>query len=702
MKKEITHILVSTWLLILFGGFSTIKSQIINTKADSLEQLLYKVTDENKPQILNQLFKVYLSKYPDKAIQYALQSSKLSKKLQLHKEYIDAINQLGEGYYYTGKYSKSLEYLLELIENKIVYKDTTLLAQTKSRIGVIYFSWGIYDRALEYMFESLKLQEKQQNQEAIANTMNNIGTVYKEMNNIPKAYDYLSKSMNIYEKLNDKKKVAYSLNNIGTLYKMGEDYDNALRYFKMSAGLGEDIDDKMIIGNAYGNIGDTYLDLDAPKKALSYFNKSYDIFKTGINAYSLAYIYKSIGKTYMMLKRYKDADIYLDSSLQISLKSGMKDVIKDAFFYLTENNKKAGNYQKALNYQTQYTEYKDSLFDITINSKVAELQFMYEKEKREKEIAVLNQKNTTNKHEIVRQRMHLYIFAIVFIILVSILLIIIITSKIKQKANHELLKAYDELNRKNESLTASLDYAKRIQNTILPYSDRFRSLFYDSFIINKPKDVVSGDFYWAEKSGEDVYIAVIDCVGHGVPGAFMSFLGYAILDNVYKNTDIKNLSTAEIMSKINSEAKKVLKQENKIGLNMGMDVALCKINSISKVVQFSGANRPLYYIESGKLNVLKGNSISVGSAYSNDKQEFISHKLFLDEGDSLYLFTDGFIDQFGGKENKKFLSKRLRKIIIDNWDKDMADQEKALSKSFDEWKKNNEQLDDVMLIGIRI
>lgn len=295
-----------------------------------------------------------------------------------------------------------------------------------------------------------------------------------------------------------------------------------------------------------------------------------------------------------------------------------------------------------------------------------------------------------------------------FCILLAILSVIIYnrlrTRKIKKEKKileTKVVERTKELAEKNRDILSSIQYAKRIQEAILPPLEQIYSHFPKSFVLYKPKDIVSGDFYWfAEKNGKKI-IAAVDCTGHGVPGAFMSMIGHNLLNQIVIENGITD--AAQILNMLNDSIVNSLKQDGggKLETRDGMDVALCVIENNSYNVQFAGAFRPLYILKGANLEKIDGNKFPIGGLKTVDDKTFIAHTIQLKEGDTIYMFSDGYADQFGGKEGKKFMVKRFRDTLLEVANLSMKGQHRKLDEVFSQWKGNYEQVDDILIIGIK-
>lgn len=256
-----------------------------------------------------------------------------------------------------------------------------------------------------------------------------------------------------------------------------------------------------------------------------------------------------------------------------------------------------------------------------------------------------------------------------------------------------------ELELKNKNLTDSLVYAQRIQEALLPSETYFRKHFQESFILFKPKDIVSGDFYWIGEKGDYVFVAAADCTGHGVPGALMSMIGIEILGKAINEGNIETPS--EILSVLNKALEKTFSSEKNIGtiIRDGMDVGLCRIDKLKKKMVFAGAFFPLYLIRDNSLCEIKSDKLMIGM--NPGGISYTDNEIDLLDDDIFYIFSDGYVDQFGGSENKKFMYRRFRYLLTKIHSFAVEDQKSVLEEEFREWIGSNVQVDDIMVIGFR-
>lgn len=266
---------------------------------------------------------------------------------------------------------------------------------------------------------------------------------------------------------------------------------------------------------------------------------------------------------------------------------------------------------------------------------------------------------------------------------------------------HEIVtEQKNEIAEKSESINSSIRYASRIQDAVLPSHSYMQKILPDFFVLNKPKDIVSGDFYWVGQKGNKLIVVAADSTGHGVPGAFMSMLGIMLLNEIVNKNECK--SAGDILTELREKIKSSLKQTGeRYEQKDGFDMALSLIDLEEKKIQFAGAYNPLYLIRKEKLTEIKADKMPVG-IYVKETENFTTQETDLQSGDHLYMFSDGFIDQFGGERNQKFRSKPFKDLILSIKNKPLETQKAILSETFENWKGNNEQVDDVLIFGLKI
>jgi serine phosphatase RsbU (regulator of sigma subunit) len=295
---------------------------------------------------------------------------------------------------------------------------------------------------------------------------------------------------------------------------------------------------------------------------------------------------------------------------------------------------------------------------------------------------------------------HRNVYFLITALIIVIALIAIKLLLLNKRTTKILKKQNLIIEEKNKNITDSINYAKRLQNAILPSVEMTDKILPEYFILYIPKDIVSGDFYWVSHRENKIIVAAIDCTGHGVPGALLSIVGHNAINQTVNELEITQPS--EILVSMNLIIKKILNQDNGTEIKDGMDMALCTYDKITGILEYAGANNPLYVISEKELSIIKASKLTVGSIQEQVTNSPINHSIQLKKGDCFYIFSDGYADQFGGSKNKKFKTSNLQKLLLSMNDYPMEMQKKMICEEFNKWKGNNEQVDDVLLIGIRV
>jgi serine phosphatase RsbU (regulator of sigma subunit) len=271
----------------------------------------------------------------------------------------------------------------------------------------------------------------------------------------------------------------------------------------------------------------------------------------------------------------------------------------------------------------------------------------------------------------------------------------------KQLAALEIAKQKEELTVKNKSITASINYAKRIQEAMLPSEYLFKKLLPDSFILYQPKDIVSGDFYWITEKNDKIFVAAVDCTGHGVPGAFMSIIGFDLLRNITREQGVEE--PAQILNLLDIGISDTFsKHVSDEKVRDGMDISLCIIDRNNSLIEFAGAYNPVYIVRENKIIEINGNRLSIGRTDIVEYMKFENHKFTYKSNDMVYLFSDGYADQFGGPLGKKFKLRRFRHLLMTIHNLPVKKQKTFLEENIENWKGQLEQVDDILVIGIRL
>ena len=650
-------------------------------------------------------------------------------KINLLNELAETYLKKGIDYYYTGKYKIALQNFDDAIK---YYKETDNekgISACYNNIGSINFEQGSYLIALEYYQKALKIRKELNYKSGIASCLNNIGETYRKQTDYTQALQYYKHSLEIYTELNIKYGISAVFLNIGNVYQELKYYDKAHLSFKKSLKLKQELDDKAGIATCYNNIGGTYFLQKKHVEAMEYLNKSLKI-NIEIDFQSLiAENFRSIARIYFEKKDYKKAIYYTNKSLAISTKLNEKESSLKSYELLSEIYSEDQNYKEAYFYSKKHQNLKDNVFSTEKAKEITKIHMEYLQLQKD-EIELLKQEKKEQEYQLKlnRERNLRYTF-IGGLLFLSILVILIFRSNNeKKKANKLLNQKNTEINQQKEEIEAqrdlanaqkeeiiaSITYAEKIQRAILPSKNLFEEILSEHFVLFTPKDIVSGDFYWIKKIKNFVIIATADCTGHGVPGAFMSMLGSSFLSEIVTTRRLD--SSGKILDSLRTKIKKTLHQTEG-GAQDGMDISLYIMDLETLELQYSGAYNSLYIVRNQSEN--KNSEINNENIKYKDKlielkanrqpiarfikeTEFSTTIFQLKKDDQLYTFSDGYADQFGGEHESKFMSKRFKKLLVDINNKTMIDQKNILEKTFDNWKGNLSQIDDVLVIGVKI
>ncbi len=680
---------------------------------------------------------------PQKAVDYFESSIKLLKEVKDKKTVSSCFNNIGGFYMQQGKILLGLEYLEKSMKLKEELKDRKGMSVTLINLAYIFQRQGNVSKALEYYFEALKISEEFKDKGNIAQCLNSIGYTYQTDANYEKALEYFGKSLALRTELGDKQGMAICMNNMGFGYYARKEYTKALDYYNKSLLLYEEINNIQGKGALLNNIGRVFMDQDSMDKARIYFEKSLNIKEETRDKEGVANTLANIAEACYKQGNFAKALESGQKCLALGRELGFPGTIKSAASLLYKVYKKQNKGIEALEMFELSSKMRDSIANQErheANMK-KEFQFEYERKVLEdslKNAAVLVQEQIKHEEQIKQQRLYTYGGVIGFAMMLIIAGISFAAFRNKKKANLiitnqkllvEMQKAEVE-NQKHKvethqkEIIDSITYAKRLQEAILPPEKTIKEHLPNSFVFYKPKDIVAGDFYWFEHLNGVSYLAVADCTGHGVPGALVSMVCISALNRAVLEFGITD--PGKILDKTRELVLETFAKGNE-DVKDGMDISLVKIELIKESkklpqgkliipkgqsfsdvaesmlkykVEWAGANNPLWYFKGGEYFEIKANKQSIGK--TENASPFTSHSLELAKGDMLYLFTDGQADQFGGPKGKKFKYKQLLEVLSDNKNRSPEDQKQALSSSFQTWKGNLEQIDDVTIIGIRV
>ena len=693
MQKTRIILLIILIQVFIFSGFAQ------NDKIDSLKKLI-KINNEDTSQValLKELCRENrkIGEF-EKAFQFGKSAIALGKKIinqnppvgviLVTKNYVaDSYNNVGIIYWNQGNYDKALENHFASIKireealekakqiknNLLVDYSNNGLSASYNNIGLVFDTQNKYEKAIENYSISLKIQEEIHDKHGMANTYNNIGVIYYNQKNYEKALENYSIAKKYYSEINDKQGISSILSNEGVVYKNQGNFDLALGKYFTSLKLREEIGDKLGVANSYDNIGNLYLTQN----------------------------------------KIADAKKHLLISLELAKKIGAKNDIMRTYETLATCDSISGNWKGSLAYYKLYKQFNDSIFNEESLEKTIEMSSRFESEKKEAQIKFLEKDKEKQAAVTIAEnkRQNAILLFIVVILLLVIVFSIFMSNRYrvtqkqkKQIEEQQIITDHQKelVEEKNKEITDSIYYAKRIQAAILPPDKLVKEHLKDSFIIYKPKDIVAGDFYWLEHKNGKVLFAAADCTGHGVPGAMVSVVCNNALNRSVREYGLTN--PGDILDKTRAIVIQEF-EKSEDDVKDGMDIALCSLefHETNCELKYAGANNPLWIIRKGatEIDEIKADKQPIGKYV--DPKPFTTHTIELLKGDAIYIFSDGYADQFGGEKGKKFKTANFKKLILSIQKKSIEKQKEIIDEAFENWKGELYQIDDVCVIGVRI
>jgi tetratricopeptide (TPR) repeat protein len=693
---------------------------------DSLLNLSVKVVDDTlKARLFNQISYQYLNVGQfAKALEYADKALQLSEKAGFKKGVATALNYTGMANERQGNYKQAEELYLKVMEIWEELNNKIGIGNVYINIGNIYTNKGEYEQALSYYYKSLAIWELIDNKRGEANVYMNMGNIYLAQKKYEFALRDYFKVLKIWEGLNDKKGIADICNNLGNAYRNIGQKDSSLNYQLKALRIREEIGDSHGLSSSYNNVGLAYMERKDFKKSLESHFKSLQISQNIGNKAGIGNSYCNIALVYIEQKKFDEAEISLQKSLDKFKEIGFKEAVKEALSCFAQLYETKGDFKKAFEYGKLYSEMKDSLLNEQMSRQITEMDVKYDSEKKDKELIKKDAEIVRQQSEADKKNLQRNAFIIGFLLVLTVAFFVLRSYNRKKAANIQLEGKNQQIEKqkklveeKNAKITDSITYAKRIQHATLPSEGLIKAAFPDSFVLFLPKDIVSGDFYWysrlsagstptykdsslSESESSDL-IVVADCTGHGVPGAFMSMIGNTLLNEI---VNVKKIhSPSLILNELNKSVINLLHQGNAASETQddGMDISLLKIDSNTQELEFAAANHYSYLLVNNKAEQLNGDIYSIGGMFGSSHIRFESRKIKMEKGSSIYLFTDGFMDQFGGEKNSKYSASRFEAFLLSICNRRMEEQKVALQDEFEKWKGQNKQLDDILIIGLQ-
>jgi serine phosphatase RsbU (regulator of sigma subunit) len=698
-----------------------------------------------------QALKIYQKKNSQKFIATTCQNIGMTYKknkeykasIPWYKQAIDAAKKNGEwtlvqkcfkgcsdAYTKQAANDRALEILFEQLQYATKSHPNNYLAISDADLDIAYhqFRSANYPEALKHALTSEEWAQKSGDSNQILDCYNTIGACYNATKNLKEAIKWYEKAIAHLEKTGESKAFLGGIyTNTGiSYYELGENA-KGLEYKKKGLEICKEVNDQECVMNNFIAIGIDLVEKDKNyREGITYLKQAEALAEEHGSMYSNQYIYKGLYQAYEGNDNHKDAFVYLQKYQ--ALKDSMMSTEKQGQMSEMEAKYETGKKQDEIellnrNRKIQELVLLKSRFELdkqmAENANKENSILLLEKDQTLKEtslkkkeaeaiaqkskLKLLNQEKEIKEKEIASQRNIIYFFVGGLGLLVVLLFTIYRGYRTKQKANiaislqkQELQLQKDIVDQKNREILDSINYAKRLQDAILPSEKLVKEQLPESFVLYKPKDIVAGDFYFVETLGEHLIFAACDCTGHGVPGSLVSVVCSNALNRAIK--EFRLTSPGKILDKVREL---VVETFEKSGSEVkdGMDISLCVLNKSTRKLEWAGANNPLLVVRNEEKEIIAPDKMPVGKHTS--MANFTSHEVTLKGGESIYLFTDGYADQFGGPKGKKFKASNMLDLIFSLRGTSMNQQKNEMEMAFEKWRGQFEQLDDVCVMGVR-
>lgn len=705
---------IACLLFVLSLSLNSLKAQ--NKNIDSLNFLLKKdIADTNKVNHLNVLCSEYTNiGLFDTAIYHGNTALQLAQQLNFKKGIANSYNNMGIVYYSQGDYTKTLDYWSKALKVDEELKNKMGVETRLGNIGLVYWKQSDYLKALDFYFKALKMAEDLSDKKGIARHLANIGNVFNELKDYSKALDYDFKALKIAEEIGNKPLQANILSAIGIVQYNKVDNSKALDYYFKALKMQEELENKMAIAKLMSNIGNIYSAQEDYPRALEYFFKSLKMKEKLGDKFGTEITLGNIGVLYTSLKKYNEASTYLYHALALSDSIGAKDNVKSWYEYLSELYEKSNislpdslggkslNMEqmrmRAMYYYKRSIAIRDTLFSEENKKQLVRKEMNFEFDKKEaitkaeteKQQAIAEEKNRKQK--------------IITLAVGSGLLLVLVFAGFIFRSLRITNKQKKIIESQKFQIVESINYSKKIQNSLLPNVSDMQKKIAGLFVFYEPKDIVSGDFYYFKEFEKYTLLACVDCTGHGVPGGFMSTMGSLLLDKIV-NSEL--LSPSEILNKLSDEIVRVLHQQDGGEIQDGMDLSICLIDHNNKKIEFSGARNGIIIISDALAKRYKADLLPVGGNYMKKgvsiDRKFKTQSINIAQNDWIYMYTDGFMEQVGGREGVPMNYLQFENELIGVSKKQSPEEKnKFLQTEINNWRGGNERDDDILIMGFQI
>jgi len=650
----------------------------------------------------------YIGENPDSADTYGRQALLMSIRLRNRTVEAKATYLLGRSFDERGNFDSSLYYFARSNQLYSALEDSTWIVATTTAMGNSYYYMGNHRSAIRYHNEALRLSMKWKMPESEANAHNNLAIVYSEQKFYKEALGHYQAAKAYIQRKGDPYALGAVELNIGNIYAATARPDSAIYYFLKADSLLKISGQQYALALNYSNLGEAYYAKGDLERSEALFNKAIGSQLVLKDDYGLAYSYANLAKVWIQKGDTQRAADLLDSAQSIGDRIGallILEMVSNGFDLLY---RKKGDWKRALEYHERTIRFRDSIQTSETRKTISNLEAEYENEKKENQILSLKAEQLLHA-EILHKRNRQLITSVVFgILLLFIILVIGYFVTALRKANSKLADQKNVIELINRNMTDGIRSAERIQKGAFP--DPFMNLPLQNghFLIYRPKDIVSGDFYWSYRiNASQAFVGVADCTGHGVSGALLSMVGILSLNRCVEEF---GLQTPEaVLQKANELMTSVFNHdmdpENvQTAIQEGMDISLCLIDSRTNILTYAGARgmAAVIRVRQSEVIYLKGDRFGIGDGRVFKTGNFSVQQLQLEPADKVIIYTDGLNDQFGGEMDRKLGQKRVKDLIDQNIQLPIAHLEKDLNRLLDDWKGDGQQTDDITVLGFEL
>ena len=686
-------------------------------KADSINianlKIAYskEISDTQRLGLLLKIGKIEKKINPDSSLKHLNQALIIAQAYYYDVKIAEISYLLGLVHYNKSELVESRYYLLQCLPYYKQLGDQKMLMMIYQIIGRTSFDRGSYSIALKFFLQLLDVSKDLGDNRGISDSYHAIAKIYDSQNDKAQAIEYNKRALDIRKAIGYKPGIAASSFNLGLIMVSLNRLDEALAYANHALSLR--LEEKLEKNHAepYELLGKIYNLRGEYITSIMYYKNAIKIWKKYADSKDdLAENYIGLGAVYVDnlgpivgIREYKKA-------LEISEQIGNNNLTLQSYLALYNTYNKLGEHQNTLKYLKLYSSLSKKLVtegnrilleDMELENSILQQEKeikLLKKDAALKELWVKKEEDTIQKGKI--------IVNILLGILATTLLIgyfIFNSYRLKNRTNRLLTEKNKIIKKHRKDILSSINYASRIQNAFFVTKSKIKEYFPDSFVLFKPKDIVSGDFYWLKKFKSKIYFAAADCTGHGVRGALISIMCQDLLnrslENSHDNMPEKLLAwiSQQLMDNL---GQRLAPDSGEFGVKDGMDIALCCLDEKSLVLSFAGSHSPLYLIRNGELSETKGDKNFIGRVI--EKEVYNTHTIPLKKGDRLYLFSDGYADQKGGPKNKKFYYPPFKQLLLEIHQSPMDEQKEILNNTLIAWRGDNDQFDDILIFGIQV